>query len=113
MAIFGGVRGQKQLLQSGVTTGSGDVVEVPVSSVEHVFMIQGASGVTAGAIQVENASDSAYSGTWAPIGSPITVVGGSEVVFAYTGVLHAVRARISTNISGGGSPSVTVNYKTA
>lgn len=99
-------------LQDTATTGNGTVVACPLSFIHHNFIIKGASGVTAGAVQLETSNQDDYSGTWAPLtASPTTVVGGAEVLVEYEGRLRFVRARISTTISGGGAPSVTVEYE--
>lgn len=105
-------RGVVTTLQNNQTTGNGLAVASPAMAMEHSFLILGNAGVAAGAIQIEEAaSDPNFGGTWAPMGSPITVVANAEVAFHFTGALVFVRARISTTISGGGSPGVTVNYK--
>lgn len=98
-------------LQVAATTGNGQAMACPASAKEHSFYIFAASGVTGGAIQIESADDPNFSGTWAPLGAPIAVVASTEIIFNYTGSLIAVRARVSTTISGGGAPSANVNYK--
>jgi len=93
------------------TTGSGTIIACPSSFRNHNFMITGAAGVTSGAVQVETSNDPADAGTWAPLtASPTTVVATSDVLVSYIGILNFVRARVSTTIAGGGSPSVNVNY---
>ncbi len=41
------------------------------------------------------------------------VTGASDLMMEHSGLLNFVRARISTTISGGGAPSVTVIYEGA
>lgn len=103
-------------LQAAQTTGNGNVLSIPPSFNSHSFMITAASGTTSGAVTIETSNDPGLTGTWAAIvpdksiANPLTVVAGADLLIAYTGRLNAVRARISTTIAGGGSPSVTVNY---
>ena len=98
------------------TTGGGTIIACPASFQHHNFEIVTPTGVTAGAVTIETANDPAYAGTWAvviPLGSvsnPLTVVAAASLLMNYTGLLNFVRARINTTISGGGGPSVTVNY---
>ena len=67
--------------------------------------------MTSGAVQIETANEYDYSGTWAPIGGgPITVVASTDLVANFVGVFNFIRARISTTIAGGATPSVTVQY---
>ena len=97
--------------QDAAATGNGTVLAVPPSFRNHTWIITGASGVNAGAIQIESSNDPADAGTWAPLtASPTTVVASADVIVQVVGLLNFVRARISTTISGGGSPSVTVQY---
>jgi hypothetical protein len=95
------------LLQSAATSGNGNAVDARGNGREHTFYIVGTGTISAGAVQLETARATDYSGTWAPIGSPITVTAAANVV-QVTGCFLALRARISTNIAGGGS--VTVEY---
>jgi len=103
-------RGVNTTLQLAQTTGNGTVVAIPDSLRHHTLYIKGASGVTAGAIQPETADSYDYAGTWAPIGSPVSVGNNTEVIVQFEGVYKFFRARISTTVSGGASPSVTVTY---
>jgi hypothetical protein len=111
-------KGLKITIQDAATTGNGTHLGIPSSIKHHIFYVRGAAGVTAGAITFETASDPDYTGDWAPLvnhlatptSNPLTVVAEDEEIYVYEGTLAAVRARISTTISGGASPSVTVNY---
>jgi hypothetical protein len=106
-------------MQDATTTGNGTVIACPPSFRNHNIMITAAAGVNAGAITVEASNDPADAGTWAAIvadksvANPLSVVAGADLLFSYTGLLNFVRARISTTISGGGTPSVTVTYEGA
>lgn len=94
-------------MQSAATTGAGTAAAIPPSFHDHNFYIKGSSGVNAGAIQLESADDPTYTGTWNPQGNPITVVASSELSITLAGIFPALRARISTTVTGG---TVDVNY---
>ena len=101
-------------LQAATTTGNGNIVAIPTSFRNHTIIITAAAGVTSGAIQIETANDPNDANTWAPLtASPTTVVAASDVLVEYEGHLNFVRARVTTNISGGGAPSATVVYEGA
>lgn len=104
-----------ETIQDAQTTGSGTVLALSPSILHHTFYVKGNGAIGAGAITFETASDPDYSGTWAalvndlatPIANPMTVVGSTELIYTYTGVLAFVRARISTTIT---TTTVTVKY---
>ncbi len=106
-------------LQDAATTGNGNVLAIPPSFRNHTFIVTAAAGVTSGAVTLETSNDPADAGTWAvviPLGAvanPLTVIAGADLMINYAGILNFVRARISTTIAGGGSPSVTVIYEGA
>lgn len=90
------------LQKAASSTGNGTPAKLDGGAREHSIYIQTSAGVSAGAVQLETAEDSAYAGTWAPLGSPVTVpAASSETVVQVTGAFGAIRARISTGISGG------------
>ena len=103
-------------LQAATTTGNGTVLAIPPSFNLHTFMITAASGVTSGAVTVETSNDPADTNTWAAIvpdksiANPLTVSAGADLLIPYFGRLNIVRARISTTIAGGSTPSATVTY---
>lgn len=68
---------------------------------EITFYLVGSAGISAGAIQVEEADNPEYAGTWAPNGSPVTVTASAVKTVKVTGVQAAMRARISTAIVDG------------
>lgn len=106
-------------LQDDATTGDGKVLGIPQGVHYHVFYITGATGVSAGAVSIETSDDPAYTGTWAPLvnhlatptTNPVVVTADTKKIYTYIGELANVRARISTTISGGGDPGVTVTYR--
>jgi hypothetical protein len=103
-------------LQTAATTGAGLVLAIPPSFQNHTFIITAAAAVNAGAVTVETTNDPNDANTWAPIvadksiANPLTVIASTDLLMPYSGRLNFVRARISTTISGGGAPAVTVNY---
>jgi hypothetical protein len=96
------------IVQSAATVGNGTPLAIPPSVRDHKFTIEGSAGVATGAIQIESAATPDYSGTWSPVGGgPITVVVSAQLEVNFSGIFSALRARISTTITGG---TVTVTY---
>lgn len=110
MTVVAAMSGVPFTLQDAATTGAGNVVCPPMSFRNHTFTIATPTGVSAGAIQIESSDDPTYTGTWVAQGSPIVAVASAEVGVSIVGIFTALRARVSTTISGGGAPSVTVKY---
>lgn len=93
---------EQLLLPTTTTTGTGTAVDLKgVSREITVYIVTSDATVSAGGVQIEEADDPAYAGTWSPIGSPITPVQNAQLVVRATGCFKAIRARISTNITGG------------
>lgn len=91
-----------QKLQSAATTGNGTAKSWGASSPRELkFYITGSSGVSGGTVQVEESQDPNYTGTWAAIGSAVTVTASTTKTVAFTGATGAVRARITSTILGG------------
>jgi len=67
---------------------------------ETAFYIIGSSGVSAGAITIETAWTTGYTGTWASITTQ-TVQATVVSVVNVTGVYSVIRARISTTVANG------------
>jgi hypothetical protein len=102
------VRQLQTVVQSAVTTGNGTPLAIPASINNHKFTIEGSAGIGAGAIQIESAATPDYTGTWSPVaGGPITVPVSSQIEVNFQGIFSALRARVSTNVTGG---TVTVTY---
>lgn len=100
------MRGIHIKTQDAQTTGNGTAYQLDSRCRNLTFYIRGTGTVSAGAVQIEHAHDKDYTGTWQPIGTPITVVSGEVDAVQLTGAFGAVRSRISTNIAGGGSVTV-------
>lgn len=90
------------LLQSGATSGNGNVFNCRGYEGRYELSVVGVGTISAGAVQWEHALDPAYSGTWKALGAPITPVSGEVVTQVFEGVVHYVRARFSTAVSGSG-----------
>jgi lipocalin len=90
----------RQLLQNAATTGAGLAVDLGGITRELAFHVIWSAGVNAGQVKMETAFDVSYTGTWAPIATADFVASTVQVVQA-TGAYRAVRARISTTVTGG------------
>jgi hypothetical protein len=81
---------------------------VECANVENItFYIVGNAGVATGAVQPEESHLKGYTGTWAPIGSPITVAALTCKTAKALGPVQSLRARVST-VMGGGTVDVWV-----
>lgn len=89
------------LLQNAATTGNGTAIDLGGQNREAAVYIIGSSGITAGAVTVETADVTDYSGTWATLAGPVTLAASTQNVVQVSGVLAALRARISTTVTGG------------
>ena len=88
------------VLQDAATTGDGDVLHVNGKTKEVSVYVDWGAGVGAGQVIVESASSPSYAGTWAPIATLNYLVNAEHLV-QITGYLIALRARISSDITGG------------
>lgn len=68
---------------------------------ETAVYIRWGAAVTAGSVIVETASDSTYTGTWASLTTVAWSAAGKEDVVQITGVMLALRTRISVASVGG------------
>jgi hypothetical protein len=111
MATVAAMSGVPYNLQNATTTGNGDIVAPPPSFRNHTFVITAASGTTSGAVQIESSNLNPDANVWGlAVAAPVTVIAGTDILVQLTGLYAFLRARISTTIAGGGSPSVTVSY---
>ena len=99
------------ILQNAQTTGNGGVLMLN-GNVEQLNIFLFSSGTTSGgAVSIEEAywdpNQPMYAGTWSVIAAvnASTFTGGASVMLHYPGGFWAVRVRISSNITGGGSIS--------
>lgn len=103
--------GVKQLLQDAATTGNGNAVDVKGICRELAFFVDGTGTISAGTLQIEEARSTAYAGTWSPLATALdltTLSGTKATVVRVTGVFQAVRARLTADVTGGGSVTVEV-----
>tara|TARA_Y100000310_G_scaffold296953_1_gene329613 strand:+ start:1165 stop:1503 length:339 start_codon:yes stop_codon:yes gene_type:complete len=75
---------------------------VGVSGLRHMtVLIEWSAGVSAGVVEVEEASTTTYAGTWSNITTVTTGAASSTDAVHIEGSYKALRARISTAITGG------------
>lgn len=98
----------KRLLDAQTAISTAGALQINGRGREVTFYIYTAGTITAGAVQCEHAHDSAYTGTWAAISTAQTLVTGTCLSVSTTGCKGAVRARISTGVTGAGG-TVTVD----
>ncbi len=112
---------EPQALHLVQTTGNGGILYLRGQCARLTIVIQGTGTTSGGTLTIEEAlynidipSDGfpitpAYSGTWSTIGAVINasdVSGGKQEVIHAEGSFWAVRVRISSNITGGGTVTV-------
>ncbi len=89
-------------LLNAVTTGSGSIgVGFMPRCRETAVYVQWSAGTSAGAVTIESAHDASYSGTWAPLGTVTWTAASKEDLLQITGIHLAIRARVSTTVTGG------------
>lgn len=92
---------QEGLLQDAASTGNGTAVDLQCRTRETTVYASWSSGTSAGVVTVETAEDDGYTGTWASLGTISWSAASKQDVMQITGALRAVRARISTTVTGG------------
>lgn len=95
---------------SGVTTGTGTAITAS-NSVQVGWTVIWSAGVSAGEVVIEAANTSNYSGTWSEIDRQnftAAPAANSTIIGTYPGPFQFVRARVTTNVSGG-TVTVTIN----
>src|SRR5262245_40357636 len=86
---------------SAATTGTGQAFAFNDTRAVS-WIIQGSAGVAAGAVVIESSNDPTYAGTWMQVVAPVTVVANTQLGGNATFVPGGfVRARVTTNITGG------------
>ena len=94
-------------LQDDAVTGNGTAINLGGIGNPYTFYIEGATDTSAGVISLETARYNGYAGTWDVIETD-SVGGGAVHTITYDYPLRSVRARITTTVSGGADPGVTV-----
>lgn len=100
-----------KLLQSAQTTGNGSVYDLGARSLTITFYLTGNGTTSGGEITYETSDDPTYTGTWALLATAVNasdVSGNKKKITTVTGCFRIVRARISSNITGGGNIDVRV-----
>lgn len=95
-------------LLSAVTTGTGLGVAIPNVSKEVRLHVRGSGVVSGGTIVIEEALDPEFAGTWSLL-STITAAsftGGVEQVIHIISNIGSIRARVTANVTGGGTMSI-------
>jgi len=91
-------------MQDAQTTGDGTVMERRISDY-FIFCVEWSAGTGAGVITLEEAggnAGAAYAGTWSSITTVTWAAASSqECVHLGSGAYGAIRARISTTVTGG------------
>lgn len=90
-------------LQNAQTTGNGTVVGAGYMGQcreSAIYVVWGA-GTNAGVFTIESAHDNTYTGTWAPLATVTWSAASKQDIVQITGVHMALRARISTTVTGG------------
>lgn len=97
-------------LQSAATTGNGNAADFGGMSRQVTFYIEGSGVTSGGTISLETARTKDYTGTWSVLQSvnASDVNGNAVKSVSFTGNFLAVRGRISSDITGGGSVTVEV-----
>lgn len=90
-----------QKMLDAVTTGTGTEFQVNGGKLLKVFFQPSAGTVSAGAVTIEEAYATGYTGTWSPIGSAQTLASTTTQVLIFEGPFKAIRARVTTNVTGG------------
>jgi hypothetical protein len=99
------------LLQDAATSGNGVAHDCRGMGREHTFYVRPSAGtISTGKVKIETCHDKDFTGTWAILGSEITLASGVVQIVQVTGCLRAIRARISTTVTGTGG-NVSVSYE--
>lgn len=101
-----------QTLQSAATTGNGGILFVGGQSGTITINLQSNGTTSGGTVTIEEAyydvNGPVYAGTWSAIAAIAAsgFTGTAQSVLRSTGAYWAVRARISSTITGGGTVTV-------
>jgi len=95
---------------TAVTTGTGTAYAVPPNMDHLNINVQGTGTITGGVITLEEAPAPDFTGTWSTITTvnAINVTGGAVQHVHVDGSFNAVRTRVSSNITGGGTVTTEI-----
>ena len=101
-------RGVPVSLLASVTTGTGIAKAVPNNCFYNRFNVKGEGTISAGNLIVEEASDPNYAGLWSQLATiDLTTLSGNKAqTYHALGSMSFIRARISVDLTGGGTTSV-------
>lgn len=101
-------RGSVVPLITALTTGTGLGVAIPNNSKEVRIHARGNGTITGGTVVIEEALDPEFTGTWSVLTTltALSFTGGIEQVIHIASNIGSIRARITANITGGGTFSV-------
>src|SRR5580765_8053825 len=102
------VEGCQRLQSAATALGNGTPLDCGGIGREHAFYIEATGTVSAGGVTIETARTPTFTGTWQALAAEVVPVTNSVTLVSYAGVLLAVRARVSTAVTGGAT--VTVEY---
>lgn len=96
--------GLRRTLQDAQTTGNGTAVNLQLA-VSSTIYCEGTGTTSGGVITIEEARDVATAGTWSSLTTinASSITAGANIAVHLSGVYLAVRARISSTITGGGT----------
>ena len=100
-------------LLEGVATGTGTGVALNCVPNHYSIYVYFSADTTAGVVEIETADNPSFTGTWANYATVTWAAGDAQQHVAIIAPLLAIRARISTTISGGADPYVTVRLAMA
>lgn len=96
---------------TGVTTGTGVSSSSNGGVRELVYYVVGVGTISAGTLVIEEAPAPDYGGTWSQIGASIdltALTGGATQAVHLSGVFCCTRARVTVNLTGGGTVYVAL-----
>lgn len=90
-----------KVLQTAASTGSGTVYSSGGRFEHLTIIIDWSSGGSGGVLSIEEAGTSTYSGTWSVITTVTQTAASAQSVVHMDGVFKNIRARFTTNVTGG------------
>jgi len=102
------MKGVEALSLTSTTTGTGIAFAVPVTDQNIVACVRGVGTISGGTVLIEEADVPSYSGSWSLLATctASAITATAQQVFHIAAMVKAVRARVSSNITGGGTLSV-------
>jgi PKD repeat protein len=96
-----------KVIQTAASTGNGSVYS-SAGRYEHLtIVIDFSAGGSGGVLSIEEAATSAYAGTWSVVTTVTQTAASAQTAVHVDGVFTNLRARFTSNISGG-TATVTV-----